>query len=207
MKRLLLLFASAAAMFFAACSSEFDDTEIWNSINSLEQRMSAMETVMNAYENDLHIKSVNQIEGGYVITFSDGSQATIMNGKDGEDGKDGDTYIESIIIGENEVTFVLTDGQKFSIPLYSALSINFDTEDLVVMTANSTRDLHYTVESILTDIKVEVISSPDIKAKVISQSIKCEPGCPVSEKAVFTMKLWRGYKWVCLTICYLNSLR
>lgn len=31
----------------------------------------------------------------------------------------------------------------------------------------------------------------DIKAKVISQSIKCEPGCPVSEKAVFTTKLWR----------------
>ena len=30
----------------------------------------------------------------------------------------------------------------------------------------------------------------DIKAKVISQNIKCEPGCPVSEKAVFTTKLW-----------------
>lgn len=30
-----------------------------------------------------------------------------------------------------------------------------------------------------------------IKAKVISQSIKCEPGCPVSEKAVFTANLWR----------------
>lgn len=30
-----------------------------------------------------------------------------------------------------------------------------------------------------------------IKAKVISQSISCEPGCPVSEKAVFTSKLWR----------------
>ena len=30
----------------------------------------------------------------------------------------------------------------------------------------------------------------DIKAKVISQSIKCEPGCPVKEKAVFTTKLW-----------------
>ena len=30
-----------------------------------------------------------------------------------------------------------------------------------------------------------------IKAKVISQSIKCEPGCPVTEKAVFTNKLWR----------------
>lgn len=31
----------------------------------------------------------------------------------------------------------------------------------------------------------------NVKAKVISQSIKCEPGCPVSEKAVYTVKLWR----------------
>ena len=31
----------------------------------------------------------------------------------------------------------------------------------------------------------------NIKAKVISQSIKCEPGCPVTEKAVFTAELWR----------------
>lgn len=30
----------------------------------------------------------------------------------------------------------------------------------------------------------------DIKAKVISQSIKCEAGCKVTEKAVFTTKLW-----------------
>ena len=31
----------------------------------------------------------------------------------------------------------------------------------------------------------------DIKAKIISQTITCEPGCPVLEKAVFTQKLWR----------------
>jgi hypothetical protein len=30
----------------------------------------------------------------------------------------------------------------------------------------------------------------DVKAKIISQSIKCEVGCPVTEKAVFTTKLW-----------------
>lgn len=30
----------------------------------------------------------------------------------------------------------------------------------------------------------------DVKAKVISQSIQCVPGCPVKEKAVFTTKLW-----------------
>lgn len=30
----------------------------------------------------------------------------------------------------------------------------------------------------------------NIKARVISQTIKCEPGCPVTEKAVFTAELW-----------------
>lgn len=30
----------------------------------------------------------------------------------------------------------------------------------------------------------------NVKARVVSQSINCEPGCPVSEKAVFTKKLW-----------------
>lgn len=31
----------------------------------------------------------------------------------------------------------------------------------------------------------------DIKAKVVQQQITCKPGCQVSEKAVFTTKLWR----------------
>jgi hypothetical protein len=31
----------------------------------------------------------------------------------------------------------------------------------------------------------------DVKAKVISQTIKCTTECPVTEKAVFTKKLWR----------------
>lgn len=31
----------------------------------------------------------------------------------------------------------------------------------------------------------------DVKAKVVSQSIKCKPGCEVTERAVFTTKLWR----------------
>ena len=31
----------------------------------------------------------------------------------------------------------------------------------------------------------------NVKAKVVSQTIKCESGCSVSEKAVFTTKLWR----------------
>lgn len=30
----------------------------------------------------------------------------------------------------------------------------------------------------------------NVKARVVSQSIKCEPGCPVTETAVFTDRLW-----------------
>lgn len=30
----------------------------------------------------------------------------------------------------------------------------------------------------------------NVKARIVSQSIKCIPGCPVSEKAIFTTKLW-----------------
>ena len=40
-------------------------------------------------------------------------------------------------------------------------------------------------------INYERAGLTNIKAKVISQSIKCEPGCPVTEKAVFTNRLWR----------------
>lgn len=31
----------------------------------------------------------------------------------------------------------------------------------------------------------------NVKARVISQNIKCEPGCPVTEKAIFTNELWK----------------
>ena len=31
----------------------------------------------------------------------------------------------------------------------------------------------------------------NVKAKIVSQSISCTPGCPVSEKAVYTTNLWR----------------
>lgn len=39
-------------------------------------------------------------------------------------------------------------------------------------------------------IDYEKAGLKNIKAKVISQTIKCEPGCPVSEKAVFMTKFW-----------------
>ena len=40
----------------------------------------------------------------------------------------------------------------------------------------------------------------NVKAKVIRQTIKCEPGCPVTEKAVFTTNYGGDNIWVCPAI-------
>lgn len=95
-----------------------------------------------------------------------------QDGKDGEDGKDGDTLIDSIVVGDNEVTFTLTDGRVFSIPLYTALSINIDAASPFVIAPNSSASINYTIQSNITDVTVEVISSADIKAKVLPSTSK-----------------------------------
>lgn len=159
-----LLFVLVALLGFVGC--EYDDTEIKNSIEQIEKRLNAVETVQNAYSNNLFVKSVVQTINGYTITFSDGSIATITNGKDGVDG---DSLIESITIGENEVIFVLTDGRTLSIPLYNALSVTFDVDDTVVAAPSSTLTVDYIVESNIKDVVVEVTSSADIKARVVEE--------------------------------------
>ena len=242
------LFAVAALLCIVGC--EYDDTEIKNSIAQLEQRLSAVETVQNAYKNNLFIKSITKIQNGYQIVFSDDSTATILNGtdgndgvdgkdgkdgidgingkdgengkdgvdgkdgangkdgadgkdgkdgKDGIDGKDSNTIIESITISDDEVTFVLTDGRTFSIPFLSALSISFDSDDLVVMETLSTRNINFTISSQISDITVEVVSSADIKAKVatingLTGSIEIKTGATIDEYSKVVLFVSNGEK-------------
>jgi hypothetical protein len=172
------LFVSGLAAFAVACAPKYDDTAVWDSINSLEARMDAMETVMDAYENNLFIKTVVQNDDGYTITFSDGSTAIIAHGNEGaqgakgdkgepgEPGTAGDTLIESIVVGATDVTFTLTNGDTFTIPIGSPLSIEFEVEDLVAMATYGTRDIHYTVTSSAQTVKVEALFSSDLYGTV-----------------------------------------
>ncbi len=109
-----------------ACGEDgYDDAALREQIAALEKRLLAAETVLNAYQNKLFINGVKQLSDGYEITFSDGSKATITNGKDGANGtpgKDGDTWIDKVTVGTTEVTFEMTSGQTFSIPLATAVS-------------------------------------------------------------------------------------
>ncbi|MBO7186723.1 MAG: leucine-rich repeat protein [Alistipes sp.] len=90
------------------------------------------------------------------------------NGSDGADGKDGDSFFQSVTQDEQYVYFTLADGTVITLPKSLALSISFDEADLVVMSPNSTRQIGYTVTSATESVKVEVISSADIKAKVVA---------------------------------------
>ena len=91
-----------------------------------------------------------KIEDGYWFISYDGTtweqlgQATGDPGKDGQDGVSGASSI-SIEEREDAVVFTLADGTVITIPKQSPLSIEFAEEDLVVMTANSSKDIRYTI--------------------------------------------------------------
>lgn len=82
---------------FAAtlASCQYDDEELWNKVNSLDDRVTAVEgslnslnqtipslqTIVEAMENRTYISSVTSTSDGYKIDFSDGKSATITNGE------------------------------------------------------------------------------------------------------------------------------
>ena len=94
------------------------------------------------------------------------------DGKDGTDGKDGDSMFQSVTVTDTEVTFVTADGQTFVVKRAAALSIAFDTEDVVAMDFNATLDIHYTITAASDDVTIEALSSSDIKVKVVPADAK-----------------------------------
>lgn len=106
MKRHHRILCSILTVFLAASTlfSCYDDTELRENISGLDKRVSALEaqcakanadivaiqTILNALQNKVYVQSVKGTETGYVITFTDGTQAIISDGAKGEDGKDGE---------------------------------------------------------------------------------------------------------------------
>lgn len=83
--------------------SKYDDGELWNKVNSLDDRVSSIENQLKALNDDitsisaivkalqdrLYLTNVVTLVDGYSLTFSDGSRIRISDGKDGTNGKDG----------------------------------------------------------------------------------------------------------------------
>ena len=117
-----------ATLLFASCSDEYDDSALTGRVDNLENRVakleelckqmntniSSLQKIVEALQDNLSISKVEQISDGYIIHFSDGSTATIKNGKNSEDApiigvkKDTDGIYYWTLDGE----FIVVDGLK-----------------------------------------------------------------------------------------------
>ena len=87
MKKMFTLITLFVVVLVSSCS--YDDTYVVNSIKDLQNRVSELEQLQNASDRGVLVESVTEIEGGYIVKFSDGSEIILYHGKDGADGKDG----------------------------------------------------------------------------------------------------------------------
>ena len=97
MKKLLSLLVCGLLLF--GCGDKYDDSALRNDLNDLENRVtkleelckqmntniSSLQKIVDALQDNLSISKVEQVSDGYIIHFSDGSTATIKNGKNSED--------------------------------------------------------------------------------------------------------------------------
>ena len=109
MKRLSTLFAAITLLLASGCS-KYDDSSLWNSVTSLEERVyqleqlcnqmntniSSLQTIVTALQTNDCITGITPVtekgkEIGYTITFTQSSPITIYHGKEGEKGETGAT--------------------------------------------------------------------------------------------------------------------
>ena len=121
MKKLFYIVVSLCLL--AGGCQEFDDSAIWEDINSLKERVETLETLCRNMNNDItalkalvkavetrdYITDVAPITGtdgvvtGYTISFANSDPITINhgmdgdNGQDGQDGQDGEDAVTPII--------------------------------------------------------------------------------------------------------------
>lgn len=103
MRKFLCLALSAIVALAAMVGCSYNDTEIWNEIESVKDRVEtleeaviktnedivALQAIINALQKNIYVTSVTPTADGYTIQFSDGTTAEIKNGKDGENGTNG----------------------------------------------------------------------------------------------------------------------
>ena len=100
LKKFFVLMLVALTAITSSC--KYDDDELWDTVNSLAERISALETltkqmnsdiaamqsIISALEKNVYISEVEKLTDGYILHFTDGTTATIKNGTNGLNGKD-----------------------------------------------------------------------------------------------------------------------
>lgn len=163
MRKFLLTMLTAISFMFSGCS--YNDSDLWEAVDDLTSRVEALEAatrsinsdiealqaMVNALQSNVSVTQVEQTSNGYVIHFSDGSQATIANGRDGENGvnapeisvkqdTDGNYYWtkggEWLVVNGQKVRANAIDGKDGESAIAPQVRINPDTKEWEISVDN-----------------------------------------------------------------------
>ncbi len=121
MKKLLFCAALMCAAMFSSCGNEYDDTALRKEMESIKDRVAALEErltqevntlkgLIEAAEEGLAV-SVEETADGYEVTIGDGEPITIYHGKDGENGTDGTNGTQITVVEVDGVYYWAINGE------------------------------------------------------------------------------------------------
>lgn len=131
MKKNIIGFALAALVLSASGCQKLNDVS--DRVDKLESEVSTinkeLQTILNALNSHVYVAKVTTTETGYVISFTDGTSATINSGVPGPEGPQGpagqtgpqgpagDSWCSKVEVGTDNVTLTLADGKVIVLPL------------------------------------------------------------------------------------------
>ncbi len=127
----------AFASLTLAMPSCYNDDDLWNKVDELEQKVEANATdiatlsaLVDALNEGKIIVGNEQTETGYVLTFNDGSKVEVLNGKDGVSGEKGDSFFTSVEEKGDIVVITLADGRVIELPKVTYRVLTFEDDDV-----------------------------------------------------------------------------
>lgn len=144
----LMLLAGLAVL--ASCKKLDDLTERVNSLEewsaAIEARLAELESRVNGHtqtlqtlvdkvsvlEGKVYVDKVTPTDEGYTILFSDGTTATISNGKDGAAGADGQTPVIGVVQDEEGVFYWTVNGEIVKGEDGTPMRVTADAPEVVI---------------------------------------------------------------------------
>lgn len=98
----MLLFAGIFSVFVQSCSDDSKIDDLENRVTAIEDAVAKLERAYSANKIISSIESSDGQEGGYILSFSDGSTISINHGTKGENGANGSDGVTPMIFIDDE---------------------------------------------------------------------------------------------------------
>ena len=80
--------AMSMALVAALTISCYDDSKVWEKLDSLEAKLAeltsqvnSVSSIISALEKNVYVKTVTEVTGGYEIEFTNGEKVTVAEGQ------------------------------------------------------------------------------------------------------------------------------